>query len=81
MVLALACPSSPLPELWFGQIATVHQGNDTVYGEPLHPPRPRTPGIALDRLSRFPEMARPPELLTLALLLLYVYGGITEKWS
>jgi hypothetical protein len=79
--LALAWPLVPMRELWFGQLARVHEGNDTMYSEPLARIAPALLGVPwlLVRLRR--DRRDPLALLALALGALVVYGGVSGQWS
>lgn len=79
--LALAWPLVPMRELWFGQLARVHEGNDTMYSEPLSRIAPALVGVPwlLARLVR--DRRDPLALLALALGGLVVYGGVSGQWS
>jgi hypothetical protein len=81
MALAMAWPYVPLRELWFGQIELVHQGNDTMYQDGMRPFALALLGVPwlAYRLSR--DRRDPLALLAGAALALYVYGGLSEKWS
>lgn len=81
LALALAWPLFSVADLWFRQVDLVHQGNDTMYDDPLPRILPAllgAPWLVL-RLKRKPR--DPLALLTLALAALVVYGGLSGQWS
>jgi alpha-1,6-mannosyltransferase len=81
LALALAWPLVPLGDLWFGQIAAVHEGNTSMYDDPLPRIAPALLGVPwlLWRLRRNPR--DPLALLALVLAAAVVYGGLFGKWS
>ncbi len=81
LALAFAWPLFSVPDLWFGQLGRVHEGNDTMYEDPL--PRMAPALLAVPwlvvRLKRQPR--DPLTLLTLALAALVAYGGLSGQWT
>ena len=79
--LALAWPLVPMRELWFGQIARVHEGNDLMYVDPLPRIAPALLGVPwlLLRLRR--NRRDPLALFAVGLGLLVMYGGVSGAWS
>ena len=79
--LAMAWPLVPMRALWFGQIARVHEGNDSMYDDPLARIAPALLGVPwlLWRLRR--DRRDPLALCALGLALLVVYGGLSGQWS
>ena len=81
LALAFAWPLFSVPDLWFGQLGRVHEGNDTMYGEPfpkIAPALLAAPWLLL-RLRRNPR--DPLALLTLSLCVLVVFGGLSHQWT
>jgi hypothetical protein len=79
--LAMAWPMVPMPELWFGQVERVHEGNDLMYVSPFPRIAPALLGVPwlLLRLRRNPR--DPIGLFALGLGGLVVYGGVSGQWS
>ena len=81
LALAFAWPFFPVPDLWFGQLGRVHEGNDTMYGAPIPKIAPAllaAPWLLL-RLRR--NRRDPLALLTLSLCALVVFGGLSRQWT
>jgi alpha-1,6-mannosyltransferase len=79
--LALAWPLYPVKELWFGQIAFVHEGNDAMYDRPISRMAPALLGVPC-LLLRLRRNGRDPlALLFLMLCALVAYGGLSSQWS
>jgi hypothetical protein len=81
LLLAMAWPLYPVPDLWFRQIALVHEGNDQMYKEALRRVWPALLGVPcmLVRLRR--NWRDPLAAFTLGLAVLYAYGGVVGQWS
>ena len=79
--LALAWPLVPMRELWFGQLARVHEGNDSMYDGPLARIAPALLGLPVLVLRLRRDRRDPLAIATLLLGLLVVYGGITGAWT
>lgn len=79
--LALAWPLVPQRELWFGQLAQVHDGNDSMYDGPLVRIAPALLGVPvlLVRLRR--DRRDPLAAATAGLAALVVYGGVSQAWT
>jgi hypothetical protein len=79
--LAMAWPLVPMRDLWFGQLARIHEGNDSMYSETLTRIAPALLGVPwmVVRLAR--DRRDPLALFTLALVVPVVYGGVSGAWS
>lgn len=80
-LLALAWPLVPMRELWFGQLAQVHGGNDSMYDGPLARVAPALLGVPALALRLRRDRRDPLAVATLLLLLLVAYGGFAHAWT
>jgi hypothetical protein len=79
--LALAWPLVPMRELWFGQLARVHEGNDSMYDGPLARIAPALLGLPVLVLRLRRDRRDPLSIATVLLGLLVVYGGVAGAWT
>lgn len=79
--LAMAWPLVPMRELWFGQLARVHEGNDSMYDDPLPRIAPALLGVPWLLLRLHRDRRDPLALCALGLALLVLYGGVSGQWS
>jgi hypothetical protein len=79
--LAMQWPLVPMRELWFGQLARIHEGNDSMYSETFSRIAPALLGLPwmAARLRR--DRRDPLALFTLGLIGPAVYGGLSGEWS
>jgi hypothetical protein len=79
--LAMAWPLVPMRALWFGQLGRVHEGNDSMYDDPLARIAPALLAVPwlLLRLRR--DRRDPLALCALGLAVLVAYGGLSGQWS
>lgn len=81
LALAFAWPLYPVRQLWFGEAATVHAGNDVMYHDLFSRIAPALLGAPW-LLVRLRRNARDPlALLALCLALLVACGGALGQWS
>jgi hypothetical protein len=79
--LAMAWPLVPMRDLWFGQLARVHEGNDSMYDDPLSRIAPALLGLPWLARRLVRDRRDPLALFAAALGLLVVYGGVSGQWS
>jgi hypothetical protein len=79
--LALAWPLVPMRELWFGQLARVHEGNDSMYDGPLARIAPALLGLPVLVLRLRRDRRDPLSIATVLLGLMVVYGGVAGAWT
>ena len=79
--LALAWPLVPMRELWFGELARVHEGNDSMYDGPLARIAPALLGLPVLVLRLRRDRRDPLAIATVLLGLLVVYGGVSGAWT
>ncbi|MET0555664.1 MAG: hypothetical protein ABW221_21680 [Vicinamibacteria bacterium] len=79
--LALAWPLVPQRALWFGQLAQVHGGNDSMYDGPLARVAPALLGVPVLLLRLRRDLRDPLAVATVALAALVVYGGVSHAWT
>lgn len=79
--LALAWPLVPMRELWFGELARVHEGNDSMYDGPLARIAPALLGLPVLALRLRRDRRDPLAIATVLLGLLVLYGGAAGAWT
>jgi hypothetical protein len=78
---AMAWPLYPVRELWFHQTEMVHGGNDEVYKDSLRCILPALLGLPWLVVRLWRNKRDKVALLAVALVLFWVYGGLSGKWS
>jgi hypothetical protein len=79
--LALAWPLVPMRELWFGELARVHEGNDSMYDGPLARIAPALLALPVLVLRLRRDRRDPLATATVLLGLLVFYGGAAGAWT